>query len=584
MPAYPLEEKRLDGQLSFSIISPSEGGSPTRFHFQLDLPIHPAQTYLLEGYTFEYNEAAYNNPVILDRVVVTPAFTQFYLCYAVPTQNDWMIGHDASLRVGSQDTSIQSYALLFDSVFGDGTKGGEPGWQPIGNYPRCVKIGFPIGSDIKTPTNLTLTIPTLEQSMPEVIPQEALDAAYPKLRAQGIDMEWRFVDHGAYPEYTKLPTGMSEQEAFRKFNEALGYIYTGPWVFKIRLEPRTSSQPVFSTSTYGAATPIPLPASEPRVAANLPGWIRSFDVSPDQKTIAFATSQGVVLYDIESYKHIRTLNETENFFSVDWSPDGKKLAAGGLVMQDSEIGKPHLVVWDTADWQVIFEPNLLEDMTDTLYGDVAWSPDGRFLATSNGYMGVTTFDIQSGKVISGQDIFSGAIADISWSPDGSRLVATGDMAYAIRRWKVSTDESVRLFDQRASSSIAVEWSPDGERIASGHQGGAVCFWTAGTNQCDGFIYAHQTATFSLAWSPDGSQLATGGGVIRIWDSQTGNLITAFGQEDGFIYTHLAWLAPQRLVSLERGYEYEGKTIVRFWGVDTGSDLIEFQGGCCLSGE
>jgi WD40 repeat protein len=277
------------------------------------------------------------------------------------------------------------------------------------------------------------------------------------------------------------------------------------------------------------------------------------------------------------HKNVRVLNETEDFFSVAWSPDGKKLAAGGLIMQDSEIGKPHLVVWDISSWKVVFEPKLDDSMTDTLYGDVAWSPDGRFLATSNGYMGVTTFNIQSGKVISKQDIFSGAVSDISWSPDCSRLVSTGDIAYAIRRWRVDTDDWVRLFNPRASFSLAVQWSPDGKRIASGHTGGAVCFWTAETNECDGFIQAHQSATFSLAWSPDGTRLATGGGIIRIWNTQTGLLDTSFGLSDTSVYSKLAWPNPDLLISLEAGYEEEMPTIVRFWDLSTGKILMEFQG-------
>ena len=95
----------------------------------------------------------------------------------------------------------------------------------------------------------------------------------------------------------------------------------------------TEALPVF-TSAYGSATPIPLSADKPKVAATLPGRIRSFSISPDMKTIAFATSQGVVLYDLKSYKHLQTLNEAESVYLVDWSPDGKKLAAGGLIPSD----------------------------------------------------------------------------------------------------------------------------------------------------------------------------------------------------------------------------------------------------------
>ena len=85
----------------------------------------------------------------------------------------------------------------------------------------------------------------------------------------------------AYPEYKKLPSGMSEQEAYRKFIGALGYIYNGQWEFNVQLKPQEESAPVFSTSTYGMATPIPPPNTEPRLAATLPGRIRSFDIRPD---------------------------------------------------------------------------------------------------------------------------------------------------------------------------------------------------------------------------------------------------------------------------------------------------------------
>jgi WD40 repeat protein len=357
--------------------------------------------------------------------------------------------------------------------------------------------------------------------------------------------------------------------------QALGYVHPGTWIFEV-FPNAEESRSKFSTSSYGAPIALPAPGrAEP--VATLEGTIRAFDLRPDQKAIAFATSQGVAVYDFDR-EGIQILDEDKNFFGVDWSPDGKKLAATGLVMQDAEIGMPYLAVWDVSSWEVNFEPAYEEYMTDTLNGNVAWSPDGRKVAAGNGYMGVTAYDVETRKVVSEQEIFSGTVADISWSPDGSRLIAAGDMAYGIRRWRLDTNESVRLFDQRAGSSIALAWSPDGKRIASGHNGGTVCFWTASTNKCDGLIYAHDTATFSLAWSPDGGRLATGGGVIRIWDSQTGNQLSAFGLHETSIYKKLAWPNPDTLVSLQTGYGVKAMTIVRFWDLETGKVSIEFHGG------
>ncbi len=344
------------------------------------------------------------------------------------------------------------------------------------------------------------------------------------------------------------------------------------------------TQPKFTTSTYGAATPIPLSTVEPRVAATVSGKIRSFNISPDRRMIAFATSQGGFLYDLGSYQLLRTLDKGENVFSVNWSPDGTKLAAGSLLMRASESGLPHLIVWDASTWKAIFERKE-ENEASIPFGALAWSPDSRKIAFSLPERGLMAADIQTQQIVSQQKDFLVPPYDVAWSPDGSRLIATGDLGYGFRRWRVDTDEAVRLYDSRVgTAAFQLAWSPDGKRIASGHGYGMVCFWTVSTNQCDGLIYAHQNIVSSLSWSLDGNQFATGGGVIRIWDTHTGQLLTAFGLNDKSIYTHLEWLDPKALVSLETGYADKALTIVRFWDVATGAVLFEFQGESGLFGE
>jgi WD40 repeat protein len=388
-------------------------------------------------------------------------------------------------------------------------------------------------------------------------------------------MEWHNVDHGAYPEFKRFPRGMSEEDAYRQFIRALGYIHPGTWTFEISLDSKKASQPTFSTSSYGAPTALPAP-SRIQPTATLKGRIRSFDLRPDQKAIAFATSKGVVVYDFDR-EEIQVLNEKENFFSVDWSPDGNKLAAGSLIMRAAESGSPHLIVWDTASWKSVFEL-ASEQEASIPFGALAWSPDSHLLALPFAERGLIVLNIETGKTVAEQKDFIVPPHDITWSPDGSRILTTGELAFGFRRWRMDTNEHVRLYDSRAgSAAIRLAWSPDGTRIASGHALETVCIWTVSTNECDGFIYAHQNQVTGLAWSPDGSKLATSGGVIHIWDSQTGELLRSFGLSDQSIYTELAWPRTDLLISLEAGYGSDTPTVVRFWDLATGKILTEFEG-------
>ena len=231
----PLEAERFEGVLEISVYPFSTEiqnflPETVEFKFETSLPLNPALT-------FKPNQTISVNKInmLLEKIVISPAFTQMYLCYNKPSNADWGIG-GSEFIVDSQTATLGTYSLLFDSEYGDTGKGIEPNWSPPIEKGRCVKLVSPIGSE--NPKSIELNILSLHQSMPEAIPEGELAVAREKLLQQGIDMDRQVFDYGnggggSGPVYNKLPAGVTEEEAYQKFIEALGYIHQGPWEFII---------------------------------------------------------------------------------------------------------------------------------------------------------------------------------------------------------------------------------------------------------------------------------------------------------------------------------------------------------------
>ncbi|MDO9299934.1 MAG: hypothetical protein Q7T89_01060 [Anaerolineales bacterium] len=339
--------------------------------------------------------------------------------------------------------------------------------------------------------------------------------------------------------------------------------------------PSTSSAS-FSTSYLGFPDPKPIPKDEPKDVVEVPGFIQAFDISPDGKVIAIATSKELILYDLKTREKIHSLPLNEKVYQTTFSPDGSKLAASGFIRKYVEGGPLHVTVWDTAAWNIQYEYTSDSDGGGSS-GALAWAPNSGQIGFSIQERGLSVINVNTGKPVAALEDFIVSPFDLSWSPDGLRLISTGDLGYGLRRWRVDTDKWVRLFDTRPQPAMQVSWSPDGTQIASGHFGGTVCVWNAANNQCEGYIVAHFNSVDALDWSPDSSQIATASGAIRVWDSHTGELKSSFGFYDGMIYKDLRWSNSQTIATLETSYTQYVPSTIRFWDVSTGDVKLAFCG-------
>ena len=217
----------------------NEPAAIASFHFDLNLPVYQAKVYALD-------QADFSNglQMRLLKAEMTPSSTVLTLCFDKPTRgggSDWMLGFSSQLQVGENKAQNSGGGVIYDTDMGGYvSKGSFARDLPANVVGRCVKVNFPVGDLAKTgPITMILTVPELQISMPEGFPDEKINAALAKLRMEGIDMTF-FTSNGSGGggggyTFNRKPEGMSDEEAYHKFMEALGFIYAGPWVFTVMI-------------------------------------------------------------------------------------------------------------------------------------------------------------------------------------------------------------------------------------------------------------------------------------------------------------------------------------------------------------
>jgi hypothetical protein len=142
----------------------------------------------------------------------------------MPSAVDW--GLTASiLSIGDRDYTYSNGGLM------QGAEGKE---FRLTDPQRCSSIGFDIVQD-PSASSMTLTVPNLLGSVPEIIDQERVDRANQRLAGEGIEFQYVAVDHGGNIEVLKRPEGKTDQEIYPMIWNALADQYEGPWEFTIPL-------------------------------------------------------------------------------------------------------------------------------------------------------------------------------------------------------------------------------------------------------------------------------------------------------------------------------------------------------------
>ncbi|MES1241325.1 MAG: pentapeptide repeat-containing protein [Acidobacteriota bacterium] len=114
---------------------------------------------------------------------------------------------------------------------------------------------------------------------------------------------------------------------------------------------------------------------------------------------------------------------------------------------------------------------------------------------------------------------SGSVNSVAWSPDG-RYLATGSYDGTIKLWGAATGWLLNTLTSHENLVLTMSWSPDGTRLASGSDDQTVRLWDTETGK-EFRVLVFPSPASSLCWSPNGEGLVLAfSGFLEIWDIES----------------------------------------------------------------
>jgi WD40 repeat protein len=154
---------------------------------------------------------------------------------------------------------------------------------------------------------------------------------------------------------------------------------------------------------------------------------------------------------------------------------------------------------------------------------VAFSPDGKMLATGSLRGAVRLWNPVSGAELRRLSGHAGDITSIAFSPDSSLLVSSSRDG-TVRLWNTASGAEILAIPGDTIHSVA--FSSDGRHVAMGGQSGTVTIWDIATGAQTQSIPAQVGIVRSVAFNPNNRQIAVGGDAdaVQIWDIATAALV------------------------------------------------------------
>ncbi|BAY99287.1 protein kinase [Tolypothrix tenuis PCC 7101] len=212
---------------------------------------------------------------------------------------------------------------------------------------------------------------------------------------------------------------------------------------------------------------------------------------------------------------------------------------------------------------------------------VAYSPDGKLLATASDDQTIKLWDVNQLQEIYTLAGHSHAVKSVAFSPDG-QILASGSWDKTVKLWDVNTGKEISTLSKHQLQVNSVAFSPQGQLLASTSFDRTICLWQLSEarefkNRPDytllGTLSGHAWAVLTVAFSPDGKILATGSddNTIKLWEVNTGQVITTLLGHSWSVLALAFTSDGTMLISASRD------RTVKLWNVSTATEIATLSG-------
>jgi WD40 repeat protein len=255
--------------------------------------------------------------------------------------------------------------------------------------------------------------------------------------------------------------------------------------------------------------------------------------TPDGERILSGSWDGTIgVWDAKGGTRIGTLGQPPAIrlpavTALAISPDARLVAVGAGAYEDAVV---RVLRADTGT--PVFELEAGRELQR-----LAWSPDGALLAFANDAQRVAVVDAANGRVLWDQP---GSLpppvstAHLRFTADGRGLLVCGPRA--VRRFDAANGDSETWLDALPAFRSAA-FSADLSRLVTGHPDGLVRIWDTRTGNLVTELPGHAGPVYSLAFSPDESRIASGSddATVRLRDPLRGEDLLVLTDHDDYVY-------------------------------------------------